>query len=232
MSNWRFFPGFSALRALGTGYSQIIESGRPGRQIALVFAGLLLGWWIYVPCHELLHAAGCWLGGGEVLDLQVSSLYGGRLLAGLFPFVSAGGDYAGRLVGFDTKGSDWTYSLTILMPFVLGFPGFWLTGVSLRKSQAIAYGFGLPVSLSPLLSATGDFFEFSGLVLYQVWPGAQDAHRALISDDLFRLLGELSHASPGWRGVTFVILAQAIALVLALFVVTVTSLAGRFGKME
>ena len=41
-------------------------------------------------------------------------------------FVVSGSEYAGRLSGFDTRGSDWIYLATDLGPFVLTiFPGVW-----------------------------------------------------------------------------------------------------------
>jgi hypothetical protein len=43
-----------------------------------------------------------------VWRLEIDPLYGGALLARWLPFVEAGGEYAGRLSGFDTAGSDAT----------------------------------------------------------------------------------------------------------------------------
>src|SRR5258708_7146966 len=80
-----------------------------GAALAWAGAGLLAGGWVYVPAHELLHAAACRLAGGEVRRLEIAPLYGGTALARLLPFVAAGGDYAGRLSGFDTRGSDLVY---------------------------------------------------------------------------------------------------------------------------
>jgi hypothetical protein len=76
------------------------------RSLAVIFLGLLVGWWIYVPVHELLHAAACAVAGGGVSRLEIDSMYGGALLARVFPFVVSGSEYAGRLSGFDTRGSD------------------------------------------------------------------------------------------------------------------------------
>jgi len=83
-----------------------------GRSLFAVFAGLLLGWWIYVPLHELLHAFGCLIAGGEVTRLEIGFLYGGAVLASWIPWVVAGSEYAGRLSGFSTGGSDLVYLIT------------------------------------------------------------------------------------------------------------------------
>ena len=46
--------------------------------------GLAIGWLIYVPVHELLHAAGCYLGGGMVSELEIKTIYGGGLLKTIY----------------------------------------------------------------------------------------------------------------------------------------------------
>ena len=76
-----------------------------GRALALlaVFAGLAVGWWVYVPIHELGHVAGCLVTGGAVDRLDIDPLYGAALLERVFPFVHSGSEYAGRLSGFDTR---------------------------------------------------------------------------------------------------------------------------------
>src|ERR1051325_6446569 len=91
---------------------------RRGSDLAWLLGGLLAGWWVYVPIHELLHAAGCLAAGGAVSRLEIDTIYGGALLARVFPWVVAGSDYAGRLSGFDTRGSDAIYLVTDLLPFV------------------------------------------------------------------------------------------------------------------
>ena len=73
----------------------------------------------YVPLHGLLHAFGCELGGGRVWRLKIDPLYGGALLARWLPFVEAGGEYAGRLAGFDTAGSVAVHLFTTGLPFLL-----------------------------------------------------------------------------------------------------------------
>ncbi|MCP4657776.1 MAG: hypothetical protein GY856_20400 [bacterium] len=177
--------------------------GRDGAWRALVFvgAGLLVGWWIYVPLHELLHAFGCLLAGGSVDRLEIDVLYGGALLARVFPFVVAGSDYAGRLSGFDTGGSDAVYLATDMAPFLLTlFPGVWALRRAGAGGKAFLFGFWLPFALAPFLSVTGDAYEIGSIVATQLppWSGAVEVLR---SDDLVRLVPQLveRRAAP-WGG--------------------------------
>ena len=55
------------------GLEHAIERGG-ARALALVGIGLALGWWLYVPLHELLHAAACLAFGGEVTRLEIAPL--------------------------------------------------------------------------------------------------------------------------------------------------------------
>ena len=155
------------------------------RALGGVFLGLLSGWWIYVPLHELLHVAGCVLAGGSIERLELSPLYGGWLLAKVFPFIDPGGDYAGRLSGFDTGGSDLVYLVTDLAPFVLTLPGIWLLLRASQRGQSWAYGASLPFALAPFLSLTGDAYEIGSIVITRIppWTGAL----SLRADDVFRV---------------------------------------------
>src|SRR5262245_10080862 len=82
------------------------------RSLGPVVLGLGVGWWLYVPLHELLHAAACAATGGRVERLEIDAIYGGALLARVLPFVTGASSYAGRLSGFDPRGSDWIYLAT------------------------------------------------------------------------------------------------------------------------
>ncbi|MEO7793137.1 MAG: hypothetical protein ABIV06_00065, partial [Thermoanaerobaculia bacterium] len=75
-------------RELLNGLDAVLTAGV--RSLVLVGAGLIAGWWVYVPAHELLHALGCWAAGGEVSRLEIDPVYGARFLAKLFPFVAPG----------------------------------------------------------------------------------------------------------------------------------------------
>jgi len=153
------------------------------RSLLLVSAGLIAGWWIYVPAHELLHALGCMAAGGTVTRLEIAPMYGGNWLAGVFPFVASGGAYAGRLSGFDTRGSDWIYLLTDLAPFALAlFPGFWGLRRAAAAGAPVAFGAALPAAFAPLLSLTGDAYEIGSLAAVHLPPWS--GRRVLVGDDL------------------------------------------------
>ncbi len=168
----------------------------PARLIWMML-GLVLGWWLYVPIHELLHVAGCVWAGGEVSRLELSPIYGAALLAEIFPFVVTGSDYAGQLTGFDTGGSDWVYQSCVLMPYVLTvFPGFWLWQTTLARpgvpsiGRLMAAGALFVLVAAPLISLTGDYYESGSIIASQLL--AEPTGRALQdwrSDDLFRLIG-------------------------------------------
>jgi hypothetical protein len=176
---------------------------RVGRMSALarVMVGLLAGWWIYVPLHELLHAVGCVAAGGTVWRLEVSPLYGGAWLARLFPFVVAGGDYAGRLAGFDTGGSDLVYLATDFAPFALTLlPGVWWLRRSARRGRPLAFGGSLPFALAPLLSLPGDAYEIGSILVTRLPPWTGAASPLLRGDDVARV-GTAVFAQAGARGV-------------------------------
>ena len=181
--------------------------------------GLALGWWLYVPLHELLHAAGCYLGGGTVSELEIKAIYGGGLLKMIFPFITSGGTYAGRLTGFDTGGSDSCYTLTVFFPFILTLPSLMLMEKSCRLKSAFFFGFMLPAFMAPIISLSGDFLELGGIFLYQIWPDVTSVSRLLISDDLFRLFGEIGENQNGLRATSgnyiFVIFSLLIGTLLA-----------------
>jgi len=66
-----------------------------------------------------------------VSRLEIDPLYGADALARIFPFVSPGGAYAGRLSGFDTRGSDWIYWLTDLAFFDSNFVQLQVAGATI-----------------------------------------------------------------------------------------------------
>jgi hypothetical protein len=110
-------------------------SRRGFRGVLAVAGGLLAGWWIYVPLHELLHAGACLIAGGTVSRLEIAPLYGGSLLARLFTFIVPASAYAGRLSGFDVHGSDAIYLATDLGPFLLALRAGDLTAALLGQER-------------------------------------------------------------------------------------------------
>jgi len=146
-----------------------------GRSLLAVFAGLLLGWWIYVPLHELLHAFGCLVAGGEVTRLEIDFLYGGAVLASWIPWVVAGSEYAGRLSGFSTGGSDLVYLITDLAPYLLTlWPGLWAMRLGVRKGWGLLYGAMLPWALASFMSLTGDAYEIGSILLTWIPPWSSE----------------------------------------------------------
>ncbi|MEO8601247.1 MAG: hypothetical protein ABI629_01585 [bacterium] len=165
---------------------------------AAMVASAVACWWIYVPLHELAHAFGCLLGGGSVTQLDIDAMYGAAFLQRFFPFIHVGSEYAGRLSGFDTGGSDATYLLTDVLPFVATI----LVGVPLLRaaarpgrtplSQAIIFGAALPLALAPFGSLTGDYYEMGSIIVSHLTSLLQpdfDLGRWR-GDDVFKLLGE------------------------------------------
>jgi hypothetical protein len=170
--------------------------------LAWIAAGLLAGWWIYVPLHELLHAAACRLAGGTVSRLEIDALYGGGWLAHIFPFVTSGSAYAGRLSGFDTGGSDAVYLATDLGPFVLVLPGVWALRRAARARRPGLFGATLPFALAPFLSLPGDAYEIGSILVTRLPPWARPPLPGLLrGDDVFLKLEQLAELpTPPWGG--------------------------------
>jgi hypothetical protein len=207
-------------------YIAALDALRDRGAAGLVSACLAFGlaWFAYVPIHELLHAWGCLLAGGEVTRLEISPEYGGAILARLFPYVVAGSSYAGQLTGFDTHGNDAIYLATVLAPFLLTVAA----GVPLLKRAARPMarpgwrpwllGAALLVAYAPFASLIGDYYEAGSILV------SRAAHRfdpALPlgrwrGDDLFKLGRQLSDAGAtlyDWSGVG-ASLAAGVALAL------------------
>lgn len=186
---------------------------RGARGLLFAALGLLAGWWVYVPLHELLHAAACRAAGGEVTRLEIDRIYGGDLLARAFPFVVPASRYAGRLSGFDTHNSDLIYLATDLGPFLLTlFPGVWALRRAAAAKQEILFGAALPFALAPFLSLGGDAYEIGSILVTHLPPWAAPAARGLLrGDDLGKKLGELA-SLPGvpWGGALLAVLLGAL----------------------
>lgn len=192
--------------------------------IFIILLGFCISWWIYVPAHELLHAAGCIMGGGQVMRLDIKPLYGAGLLSTIFPFVHPGSEYAGRLSGFVTNDSDLTYLLTVFMPYLLTI----LIGVPLLRSiprsrknvpkRSAMFGLSLPVAYAPFISVTGDYYEAGSIIVSRAVSLFSASGRSMQwrSDDIFRLLGSLDSGISDYAGI-FCSLATGIVLVFATY---------------
>lgn len=220
MDRFPFGAAWAVLLELFHGYEQLLlKRGLFALLGALV--GVLVGWFVYTPVHELLHVLACWMTGGEVRELQIKPLYGGHLWAALFPFVTAGGQYAGRLTDFDVP-NDAAYFVVDLFPYVLSLFALALARWAVHQGRSWAFGAALVPALVPLWSVVGDFFEAVSLVLQHVAMAMSDQlpARAFIADDAFRLwreLGELGLANG--RFGALIAINLLLATLLALFFV-------------
>ena len=191
------------------GLDRCLDAGARG--LAFAALGLFAGWWLYVPLHELLHAAACRAAGGQVSRLEIEAVYGGGLLAHLFPFVVPASDYAGRLSGFDTRGSDLIYLATDLGPFVLTlFPGVWALRRAAAARRPLLFGASLPFALAPFLSLTGDAYEIGSILVTRLPPWAAPAVRGMLrGDDLGKRISALAGMAAGapWGGATLAVAA-------------------------
>ena len=185
--------------------NQLAQAQHPFRSLGLVLVVLVVTWFVYVPIHELLHAAGCLVTGGSVSRLEIAPHYGGALLARWVPFVVSGGEYAGRLSGFDTGGSDWVYLATDFAPFVLSVVfGVPFLKASAARRRPILFGIGIVVGLAPFTNLIGDYYEMGSIITTRVLTliqggGETAAFVGIRSDDIFKLVGALI-TNPGGLG--------------------------------
>jgi hypothetical protein len=165
--------------------------------IAAAIISFLVSWWVYVPLHELGHALGCILGGGNVSKLEISPMYGAALLKEIFPFVSVGSEYAGQLTGFDTKGNDLIYLLTVFLPFLLtifiGVPLLRSVPRSTPIAAEIKLGLGFPIAFAPFISFSGDYYEMGSIIISKIANLISPTIEMIRwrSDDVFKLVEEL-----------------------------------------
>lgn len=176
--------------------TRLAECRKPYRAMALTVVAMLVTWFIYVPIHELLHVLGCVATGGTVSELEVAPQYGGYLLAKWFDFVVCGGDYAGRLSGFDWKGSSLIYLATDFCPYILSVVlGVPLLRLCARRSRPILLGAAVVIGLAPFYNVIGDYYEIGSVtttaVVTLATGGDTIAFEGIRSDDVFKLLGDV-----------------------------------------
>jgi hypothetical protein len=196
----------------------------PGRPVLRIFLPLILWvavtWFITVPVHELMHVAGCLLAGGVVEELTIQPMYGGTLLARVFSFVTPGGDYAGQLKGFDTKGCDLTYLFTVGFPFLLTvLLGFSCLELAVRTRRAIYHGIGIVHIFLPVASVTGDYYELGSILATRLigLPVGSRQSDLIRGDDLGLVFSQVSEA-----GVEYGLLTVGLGLVFGLVLITLT----------
>jgi len=198
----------------------VVAGPRPAVGAVLLLLSTVACWYVYVPIHELLHALGCAGTGGTVTTLEIQEQYGGALLARVFSFVEPGGEYAGRLSGFDTHGSDLTYLATDALPFaltvLLGVPAL---RASARARRPLLFGVGIVLGLAPFYNLPGDYYEMGSIL---TTAAAGPAFEGLRADDLPLLLGRLftepealGVAGPGVATLSVVLASTFVAVALA-----------------
>jgi hypothetical protein len=198
----------------------LVTVKRPGLlMIGLLFVGGLT-WFVYVPIHELLHAAGCVVTGGEIWELEIQAHYFGGFLHEIFPWVTTGGDYAGRLTGWDWKGSDFIYLSTDIAPFLLTiFIGVPLIKVCGRRKRPILFAVAVVLGLAPFYNIQGDYFEMGSIVTTRIVTEVSGASSLVFpnlrSDDVFRTIEQFftEPAELGIRSVRGFIAAMVISTV-------------------
>ena len=198
---------------------------RPYVALSLTGVSLVATWFVYVPIHELLHAVGCVVTGGEVSRLEIAPQYGAALLARWFPFVTPGGEYAGRLSGFDWKGSDLIYLATDIAPFLLSILiGVPLLKVCMARPRPLLLGAAIVVGLAPFYNVIGDYYEMASILTTRLATvvAAGDGGIAFVhlrADDIFKLVGDLFNKpaelgldSPGRVAIGTAMIATSFAL--------------------
>jgi hypothetical protein len=188
---------------------------------------MLVTWFLYVGVHELLHAAGCEVAGGDVTKLEISSRYGGTIYARYFDFVVTNSEYAGRLSGF-TREPDYIYLSTVFGPFVLTVLfGVTLVKLCARRRRPILFGVAIVVGLAPFYNLQGDYFEMGSILVTRaitmLFGGGSypPMFVDLRSDDVFKLLDTFAR-SPGDLGLTNAgLIAAGVGVILLSFIVDV-----------
>ena len=216
----------SPLRDYVAALDACLAKGGPA-YAAIIVLSCAASWWLYVPLHELLHAFGCIVAGGRVSRLEISGVYGAALLKHLFPFVSVGSEYSGRLSGFDTGGKDYVYFLSDFSPYLLTI----FLGVPLLKSvpcvnasplvKTFTLGVSMPLAYAPFVSITGDYYEMGSLFVSRAASGFfLTGPERWRSDDLVKLARELFFSKTASGLQDFAVVSTSFLLGIALIFAT------------
>ena len=181
-----------------------------------------------MPLHELLHVLGCVATGGTITRLEISPIYGGDALAKWFPWVTSGGEYAGRLSGFRPAG-DWSYLATVLAPLLVLCPlGSALARSAVRRWHAWLFGIGLGAALQPLASLTGDCYEAAAIPLTRLADAAGlNWALSLRGDDVFKIAAQAAALESHLAWMIFAAGCVGSALISALLLYTGGGIAPR-----
>ena len=146
-----------------------------------------------------------------------------------FPLYKLEENYAGRLVGFETRGSELCYLFTVFAPYLLTLiMGAMLLRSSFSRRYPLLFGAGLVIAFAPFISVTGDYYEMGSILITRVmgtlFPSSP--WEAFRSDDVFRLLQEIAkdpaafniHGSLAkMRAIMIIVASFALGLFLAGF---------------
>lgn len=203
----------------------LMTQRRSGRALALMLVTTIVAWHVYVPIHELLHVGGCVFTGGEVSQLEMQARYGATILQHWFPFITTGGDYAGRLSGFNTHNNDGIYMATVFGPFLLSvLIGVPLMRVCTRRRRPLLTGPAFMVGLAPFYNLPGDYFEMASILITRLiavvtGDGASPVRFAgLRSDDIFTLIPDvllrptILDIGDAWSARLFALLVVAVCV--------------------
>ena len=210
--------------------NHLADGPKPQRALLVSVAAMIPTWFLYVPIHELMHAGGCMVTGGTVTKLEISAQYGGTFLAERIPWVVSGSEYAGRLSGFDTGGSDWIYLATVFGPFLLTVLfGVAIIKVCAKRRRPFLLGMGVVIGLAPFYNVIGDYYEMASIMVTAtatmlMGSGNAVAFEGIRADDVFKLFGTLfttpselglKGAAAVSAGIALALLSQVLAIVLA-----------------
>lgn len=170
------FIGFflQPLRAYGRLFAETLAAidsleSRPDISLTLktkLALWLVVLWGFYLPLHEMFHALGCLIGGGEVWEIELSVWSGGGILGSVFPLFKPVSSFGGRLSGYSTGGSDWVYLLTDIFPY---FPTMVFGTYLLRRGSSPprppVLALGMILALAPFISLPGDYYEMGSILV-------------------------------------------------------------------
>ena len=192
-------------------------------KLFILFSAFLASWWLYVPIHELMHVAGCIIMGGEVNELAIDPMYGGKLLSNIFPFVVSESDYAGQLTDFTTP-NKYAYFIVDMFPYLLSLPAVLLIKLATKHRHIWLFSLGFLLMFVPLTQMFGDFYEATSLGVGELMSmiNPELNPQLIVSDDMFKLLASLNENSTTSSLVYFcVILSFILGIVLAWLVIII-----------
>lgn len=217
---------FAPWRSLTEAWSLInaaldaVLSRRRWADLLYLALSLIVAWHVYVPLHEMMHVLACWAVGGTVEKLALQPQYGAHLLKHIFPFIHPASDYAGQLEGFSVP-SYGGYVVVVLAPFVCSLFGLACVDAARQRRSPAWLAAGCVLAAVPFTSIVGDYYEAVSLATTQLGEAMDGRMNPgyLVSDDVFKLAGEL-RAAGNLRAPHAALLAAGVLLAGYLALVT------------